>query len=149
MATEIERKFLVSGEFLGLAVKNHLITQYYISVDPDKIIRIRIIEDNAFLTIKSRIMSGSFGRNEWEFSIPVSEAKELVNICLPGKVIKTRYYVPSESHTFEVDVFHDKNEGLVIAEIELNSEDEKFVKPAWLGDEITGLSEYYNSNLIK
>jgi adenylate cyclase len=91
----------------------------------------------------------SLTRNEWEFPISVSDAKEMLKICLPGKIEKTRYIVPSGRHKFEVDVFHDKNEGLIIAEIELSSENEQFDKPEWLGEEVTGKPEYYNANLIK
>lgn len=149
MATETERKFLVKGEFRHLAVSEINITQAYLSVNPDKTIRIRIADQNAWLTIKSSLEGKTFAKNEWEFSIPLSEGMELMSICLPGKIVKTRYLIPAGKHTFEVDVFHDKNEGLVIAEIELSSEDEKFLKPDWLGEEVTGKPEYYNSNLIK
>lgn len=149
MATETERKFLVRGEFMDKAVKAINITQAYISVDPRKTIRIRFSDDEAYLTIKSPAKTGSLGRGEWEYGIPVEDAKDLLALCLPGRVIKTRYHVPSGEHTFEVDVFHEKNEGLVIAELELSSDDEKFEKPEWLGEEVTGDSRYYNSNLIK
>ena len=81
--------------------------------------------------------------------IPVNDAQEMMSICLPGRIAKTRYLVPSGKHNFEIDVFHEKNEGLIIAEIELNKEDERFDKPDWLGDEVTGLPQYYNANLIK
>jgi adenylate cyclase len=149
MAIETERKFLVKDEFKHLAVRNIEIIQYYISIDIVKTIRLRIAGENAFLSIKSRVNERSIARNEWEFPIPVKDAIEMINICLPGKIIKTRYLIPSGRHTFEIDVFHDKNEGLVIAEIELSSEDEKFEKPEWLGEEVTGNPEYYNANLIK
>lgn len=148
MAKEIERKFLVKGEYKHLAVKEIKITQGYLSVDPERIIRIRICANTAFLTIKSPVMKTGFTRNEWEFEIPVSMAAGIMEICLPGKVIKTRYKVPFSDHIFEVDQFHGKNEGLTVAEIELNGEDEKFEKPDWLGEEVTGMPEYYNSNLI-
>jgi adenylate cyclase len=149
MATETERKFLVSGEFRHLAVEKIEMTQAYLSVFPDKTIRLRIAGDKAYLTIKSRIKNMAFARNEWEFEIPVSDAREMMLICIPGRIVKTRYLVPSGKHMAEVDVFHDKNEGLVIAEIELDSEDEKFEKPEWLGEEVTGMPQYYNANLIK
>ena len=149
MATETERKFLVKGEFRHLAIKEIDITQAYISVEKGKTIRIRITGQEAFLTLKSRIDGQAISRNEWEYSIPVRDAMELLLICLPGRIIKTRYLVPSGSHTFEVDVFHDKNEGLVIAEIELCSENEEFEKPDWLGKEVTGDPGYFNSNLIR
>lgn len=149
MSTETERKFLIKGEFRDKAVKKIEILQAYISVDPQKTIRVRISDNEAFLTIKSSRKAGSIARGEWEFGIPQKDAQELLAICLPGKVVKTRYLVPSGKHTIEVDVFHDKNEGLVFAEIELSSEDEKFLKPEWLGEEVTGDPRYYNSNLIK
>jgi adenylate cyclase len=149
MATETERKFLVKGEFINLAIKKIMITQAYLSIDPDKTIRIRIADQQAFMTIKSKINGKSFARNEWQFQIPLTDAIEMMSLCKPGRIIKTRYLVPSGKHTFEVDVFHDKNEGLLIAEIELELEDEQFERPEWLGDEVTGKIEYYNSNLIK
>jgi adenylate cyclase len=149
MATETERKFLVSGNFLTEAVSSSNITQAYLSVDPMKTIRIRIIDDGAWLTIKSPLKNGTYGRNEWEFSIPLKDAREIMDVCLPGRVVKTRYIVPAGKHKYEVDVFHEGNEGLVIAEIELASEDETFDRPGWLGKEVTGDPAYYNSNLVK
>lgn len=149
MATETERKFLVKGEFRHLTVKEIPIIQAYLLKDPDKTIRLRISEDMAFLTIKGRLTRESLTRNEWEFQIPVKDATEMMKICIPGKVIKTRYLIPAGRHTFEVDVFHDKNEGLIIAEIELASENEPFDIPEWLGEEVTGNPGYYNANLIK
>lgn len=149
MAVETERKFLVKGEFRDKSIKSMEMIQAYISVDPQKTIRIRMRGDEAFLTIKSPRVLGKIGRYEWEYSIPPDDAKLMLSICLPGKVIKTRYLVPYKDHTFEVDVFHDKNEGLIIAELELKSEDEEFEKPDWLGEEVTGDPRYYSSNLIK
>jgi len=149
MAIEIERKFLVKGEFRHLAVNDLRIVQAYLSIDPDKTIRIRISNSNAFITIKGRPEGQSISRSEWEFPVPLSDATEIMKLCLPGIIIKTRYLVPVGKHTFEVDVFHDKNEGLVIAEIELSSEDERFEIPDWLGEEVTGNPYYYNANLRK
>lgn len=149
MATETERKFLVKGEFRHLVVKEIKIIQSYLTIDREKTIRLRIANDNAFLTVKSRPKKNSITRNEWEVAIDVKDAEEMMTICRPGKIVKTRYLVPSGKHTIEVDVFHEKNEGLVIAEIELTSDDEYFEKPGWLGEEVTGLPQYYNSNLIK
>jgi adenylate cyclase len=149
MAIETERKFLVKGEFKHLASRAINIVQAYLSIDPEKTIRIRLADNEAFLTIKTRIKGESLTRNEWEFSIPVNEAEDILRICLPGKIVKTRYLIPFSDHTFEVDVFHDKNEGLIIAEIELSFENEQFNRPDWLGVEVTGNPEYYNSNLIK
>jgi adenylate cyclase len=150
MAIETERRFLVKGEFRHMAVKAIMITQSYLSKAPDRTIRVRMVDDNeAYLTIKARVSEASFARNEWEFKIPFSDAIDMMKVCIPGKIVKTRYIVPWLKHTFEVDVFHDKNEGLVIAEIELFSEDEPFEKPDWLGEEVTGIADYYNSNLIR
>ncbi len=149
MATETERKFLVKNEFRHLAVREIKITQAYLSIDPQKTIRIRLADSKAFLTVKSRPQKNSITRNEWEVEIPVNDAREMMSICLPGRIVKTRYLVPAGTHTFEIDVFHEKNEGLVVAEIELNSDDESFDKPDWLGDEVTGMPQYYNANLIK
>lgn len=149
MAVETERKFLVKGEFKHLAIKSTEILQTYLTIDRIKTIRLRIAGDKAFLTIKSRPHPDSISRNEWEFEISVRDAREMMVLCLPGKVVKTRYLIPNGNHTFEVDEFHDKNEGLVIAELELSSESDYFEKPCWLGEEVTGKPEYYSANLIK
>ena len=149
MATETERKFLVKSEFRHLAVREIKIIQSYLSIDAEKTIRLRIADDKAFLTVKSRPQKNSITRNEWEVEIKVRDAEEMMQICLPGRIVKTRYLVPAGKHTFEIDVFHEKNEGLVIAEIELAFDDEQFEKPSWLGEEVTGLPQYYNANLIK
>jgi len=149
MATETERKFLVKGKFRHLSVKEINIIQSYLSIDPDKTIRLRIADEKAFLTIKGRPLKNTITRNEWEVQVPVTDAQEMMPLCLPGRIVKTRYLIPSGRHVFEVDIFHEKNEGLIIAEIELISEDEQFVKPDWLGEEVTGNPNYYNANLIK
>jgi adenylate cyclase len=149
MSIETERKFLVTSEFRHLATKQVDIIQTYLSRDPEKTIRIRIAGETAYMTIKTRSVPGRLGRNEWEFIIPLKDAQEMMKICLPGKIVKTRYIIPSGKHKFEVDVFHDRNEGLIIAEIELEYEDESFDRPGWLGDEVTGNPDYYNSNLAK
>jgi adenylate cyclase len=148
MAIETERKFLAKPGFEQHAVKKVRIVQSYFSTEPDRTIRLRIANEKGIITFKSKAGKGTFSRNEWEFEIPLKDAKEMLNICLPGRIEKTRYYVPTGVHVFEVDVFHGKNEGLIIAEIELGSESEEFEKPAWLGEEVTGNAAYYNSNLI-
>jgi adenylate cyclase len=147
MATETERKFLVKGEFRKLSVKAVRIIQAYLVKDPEKTIRIRITGDKAFLTVKGRPEPGSIARGEWEYQIPLSDALELMPLCLPGRIVKTRYHIPAGKHVFEVDVFHERHEGLIIAEIELGSENEAFERPEWLGEEVTGNPAYYNSNL--
>jgi adenylate cyclase len=149
MASEIERKFLVKGEFRHLAIREIKIIQAYLIIDPEKTIRIRIADDKAYLNIKTKPLKNTITRNEWEFPVKLSEATELMALCKPGKIVKTRYLVPFSNHTYEVDVFHEKNEGLIVAEIELESEDKQFEKPEWLGMEVTGKPQYYNSNLIK
>ncbi len=148
MAIEIERKFLVKGKFKHLAARKTNITQAYLSVNPERIIRLRIYNERAVLAIKSSANKASAIRNEWEIEIPVTMAAEILEVCLPGTIDKTRYLIPHKGHTFEVDEFHGKREGLIIAEIELNSENEVFEKPDWLGEEVTGNPDYYNSNLI-
>ncbi len=119
MGKEIERKFLVKGEFKSFSVKDINITQAYLSVDPDRTVRLRITENEAYLTIKTSSGAAGLTRNEWEIQIPLSMANELLEICLHSRILKTRYIVPYGDHNFEVDVFHGRNEGLIIAEIEL------------------------------
>ena len=149
MAKEIERKFLVRGEFLHLAVWQVEIAQGYLSVDPERTIRVRISDGTtAILSVKAPATNTDFSRHEWEYEIPVSEALEILKVCLPEVILKTRYIIPFSGHKFEVDVFHGRNEGLIIAELELTDEDEAFEKPGWLGEEVTGKPEFYNSNLI-
>lgn len=147
MAKEIERKFLVSGEFRQDSPESYRIMQGYICSDPDRTVRVRVREDKGFLTIKGRGSEDGLSRYEWEKEIPVAEAAELMALCGSGVIDKTRYLVPFGKHTYEVDVFHGANEGLVLAEIELSDEQEAFEKPSWLGEEVTGDVRYYNSML--
>ena len=147
MAKEIERKFLVSGEFRQDSPESYRIMQGYIFSDPDRTVRVRVRGDKGFLTIKGRSSGDGLSRYEWEKEIPVSEAVELMALCGSGVIDKTRYLVPFGRHTYEVDVFHGANEGLVLAEIELAEEQETFEKPSWLGEEVTGDPRYYNSML--
>lgn len=147
MAKEIERKFLVSGEFRQDSPESYRIMQGYICSDPDRTVRVRVRGDKGFLTIKGRSSGDGLSRYEWEKEIPVSEAVELMALCGSGVIDKTRYLVPFGRHTYEVDVFHGANEGLVLAEIELAEEQETFEKPSWLGEEVTGDPRYYNSML--
>lgn len=147
MAKEIERKFLVSGEFRQDSPESYRIMQGYICSDPDRTVRVRVRGDKGFLTIKGRGSEDGLSRYEWEKEIPVTEAAELMALCGAGVIDKTRYLVPFGKHTYEVDVFHGANEGLVLAEIELSDEQEAFEKPSWLGEEVTGDVRYYNSML--
>ena len=147
MPREIERKFLVTGDFKQEACDSFRLVQGYISTDPDRTVRVRVRGDKGFLTIKGRSSLDGLSRYEWEKEIPVSEALELMNLCVSGVIDKTRYLVPYGGHTYEGDVFHGANEGLVLAEIELADEQEMFEKPSWLGEEVTGDVRYYNSML--
>jgi len=147
VAFEIERKFLVNGEFRNEAGKAFRITQGYLSSIPDRTVRIRLKDDRGFITVKGPGNDSGTTRFEWEKEIPLAEAEELLQICEPRIIEKTRYEVRHGDHLFEIDVFGGENTGLVIAEVELASENEYFEMPAWLGKEITGKSQYYNSAL--
>ncbi len=149
MAIEIERKFLVKGEFRGHASGKVRITQGYLSSVPGRTVRIRVQDEKGFITIKGRSSESGLSRFEWEKEIPADEAHILLKLCGPDIIDKTRHFVPAGEHTYEVDEFHGANEGLVMAEIELRSEDEGFIRPEWLGEEVTGQVRYYNSALIR
>ncbi|TVQ73648.1 MAG: CYTH domain-containing protein [Balneolaceae bacterium] len=149
MAQEIERKFLVGGDFKSDAFKETRITQGYLSSVPERTVRVRVKGDKGFITIKGIGDETGASRYEWEKEIPVDEVKELLKICEPGVIDKTRYLVKHGDHIYEVDEFYGDNEGLVIAEVELQSADESFEKPEWLGEEVTGDVRYYNSMLMK
>jgi len=150
MAKEIERKFLVKGDFKPFVSKETWITQGYLSSDPERTVRVRIKGDKGFITIKGIGSESGASRYEWEKEIPVTEVNELLKICEPGVIDKTRFIVPEKSGLkFEVDEFYVDNEGLTVAEIELPSEDHPFEKPEWLGEEVTGDVRYYNSMLMK
>lgn len=148
MAQEIERKFLVAGDFKQYARKSEHIVQGYLNSTPERTVRVRIKDDKGYMTVKGISSQSGVSRFEWEREIPVNEARELINICEPGVIDKTRYLIDVGSHTFEVDEFYGENEGLVMAEIELSSEDEEFIRPSWLGEEVTGDIRYYNSVLM-
>jgi adenylate cyclase len=149
MAQEIERKFLVKGDFKPFSTKETRITQGYLSSVPERTVRVRVKGDKGFITIKGIGSGSGASRYEWEKEIPVSEVQELLKICEPGVIDKTRYHVLVGKHTFEVDEFYGENQGLTVAEIELSSEEESFEKPNWLGGEVTGDVKYYNSMLMK
>ena len=149
MAQEVERKFLVAGDFKPFAQKATRITQGYLSSVPERTVRVRIKGEKGFITIKGIGSASGASRYEWEKEIPVAEVEELLKICEPGVIDKTRYLVEAGEHTYEVDEFYGDNEGLVVAEVELAAEDEAFVKPEWLGEEVTGDVKYYNSMLMK
>lgn len=149
MPQETERKFLVQGEFKSFATQSIRITQGYLSSVPERTVRVRTKGDNGFLTIKGKADISGVSRYEWEKEIPFNEARELLQLCEPGIIDKIRYNIPCGKHTYEVDVFCADNEGLIIAEIELSEEGEKFTKPSWLGREVTGEQKYYNSMLSR
>ena len=150
MLQEIEKKFLVKGDFRDEAFKAVHIVQGYLSRVPERVVRIRIKDQKGFITIKGKNNASSATRFEWEKEIPLDEARRLLELCEPGVIDKTRYLINNTDgkHTWEVDVFHGTNDGLVIAEIELGDENESFDKPEWLGEEVTGDQRYYNSNLF-
>lgn len=149
MAVEIERKFLVRGSFREHATHHVRIVQGYLSSVPERTVRVRIMGDKGFLTIKGIGSTSGASRYEWEREIPVPEADQLMALCEPGVIDKIRYLVPAGPHTYEVDVFHGENDGLILAEVELAAEAEGFHKPDWLGAEVTGNPRYYNSALMK
>lgn len=149
MAKEIERKFLVTDQkYKNLANRDEEIAQGYISVDPDRTVRVRIKGCKAYLTVKTR--NHGMTRNEWEFSVPVEDAREMLAECCGNILSKTRYYVPAGNGlTWEIDEFHGAHEGLTVAEIELPAENVAFSRPAFIGKEVTGDPAYYNSSLSK
>ena len=148
MAKEIERKFLVKGDFMPHVKSESRIAQGYIARSEFLTLRVRTRDEKGYLTIKGRTDAAGMRRDEWEYEIPVEEARELLGFS-HGTIDKTRYLVPAGQHTFEVDRFYGANEGLIVAEVELSDENEEFERPAWLGREVTGDRRYYNSQLLK
>lgn len=149
MGLEIERKFLVKGDFKQFAFKHEEIVQGYLSSVPERTVRVRIKGEKAFITIKGAGSESGLSRYEWEKEIPVADARELIKLCEPGVIDKTRYCIKQGVHVFEVDEFSGENEGLIMAEIELTGETDTFDKPEWLGKEVTGDNRYYNASLSK
>ena len=149
MQIETERKFLVLDDgYKAQAVESHRIRQGYIAHDMGRSVRVRILDDKGFLTVKGPFF-GIGSRPEWEKEISLQEAEDLFLLCKPGSIDKTRWIVPAGERFFEVDEFHGENEGLVMAEIELKSQDEAFGRPSWLGEEVTGDKRYYNGYLAR
>lgn len=145
---EIERKYLVTSfDFKKEVFRENHIAQGYLNSNPERTVRIRIKGKKAYLTIKGIGNESGASRLEWEREIPVEEAKQLLKLCEKGIIEKTRYEVKSGNHIIEIDEFHGENEGLLMAEIELQNEDESIQKPNWLGMEVTGDKRYYNSYL--
>lgn len=147
---EIERKFLVTSKaFKTQASAEKKISQGYLNSDPERTVRIRIANDKGFLTIKGKGNESGMSRFEWEKEIPVEEARALLALSEKGAIDKTRFEIKVGNHTYEVDEFYGENDGLIIAEIELSSENEAFEKPEWLGEEVTNDERYYNAYLSK
>lgn len=150
MAQEIERKFLVKdNSYREKAFSSSHIKQGYICSARGRTVRIRIRDGKGYLTIKGASDSSGISRYEWEREIPLQEAEELMSLCEPGMIDKTRFLVRVGQHVFEVDEFYGENQELVVAEVELGSENEDFERPDFLGEEVTGQVKYYNSFLMK
>lgn len=149
MSLEIERKFLVKKDdtYKTMASSHSHIQQGYMSCK-GATVRIRLRDDKAYLTIKGPSLNGGMTRYEFEREIPTADALEMLKLCRGGVVDKTRWLVPFGGHTFEVDEFHGDNEGLLFAEVELQSEDENYDRPPFLGPEVTGNKHFYNSHLL-
>lgn len=156
MAVEIERKFLVKSELSLSEHPSEHIAQGYLSVDPKRTVRIRVVmpqlgspgEHRAFLTVKGLSTDDGLSRAEWEYPIPIEDAREMLAISTEY-IVKDRYKISVDGFTFEVDQFSGENTGLIVAEIELSSSDQEFPRPSWLGEEVTGDPKYYNSQLGK
>lgn len=147
---EIERKFLLKNtSFKNEATESHHIKQGFLSTYKRRTVRVRIQDDKAFLTVKGKSTNNGLMRFEWEREIDKQEAENLLDLCKNSIIDKIRYKVKVGNHTYEVDEFFGDNDGLLVAEIELESEDETFIKPEWLGKEVTGKKKYYNSRLSK
>ena len=147
---EIERKFLVrNDDYKRQAYASSRISQGYICSGHGRTVRVRIRDSRGYLTIKGPSDTAGLSRYEFEKEITLDEAQQLMKLCEPGAIDKTRYLVKSGTHTFEVDEFYGENAGLVIAEVELQSEDEPFEKPTFVGSEVTGNRRFYNAHLIK
>lgn len=147
---EIERKFLVESDaYRDEAHKQEVILQGFLSSVPQRTVRVRKVDSLGWITVKGIGNASGTTRFEWEREIAGHEAADLLELCEPGRIDKTRYYIRRGTHTFEVDEFHGENKGLVIAEIELEEETESFEHPSWLGEEVTGQNKYYNASLSK
>ncbi len=145
---EIERKFLVqSSDYKVQAFKQTVLIQGFLNTHKERTVRVRLKGDKGFLTVKGQSTNDGVSRFEWEKEISKTDAESLLQLCEPGIISKVRFEVKVGQHIFEIDEFSGDNEGLVVAEIELSSENETFEKPDWLGDEVTGDIRYYNSQL--
>ena len=150
MGLEIERKFLVTNsDYQKMSFQKKYIQQGFLNSDKNRVVRVRIIDEKGFLTIKGITNSNGTTRFEWEKEIVLDEAKELMKLCEKGIIEKYRYYHKVEDHIFEIDEFLGDNNGLIIAEVELENENDFFNKPKYLGKEVSGNEKYFNSNLSK
>jgi len=146
MALEIERKFLVIDDsWKPQVVRSHVLKQGYLASSPGPTVRIRTSDESAFLTIKGKTIG--FSRVEFEYEVPMEEALDLLKLSANTPIEKTRYIIKADGHVWEIDVFEGANQGLVLAEVELRSEDEQVVLPSWIGSEVSHDSRYINSYL--
>ena len=146
MGIEIEHKYLVvNDKYRNMASSSHRIMQGYLSREPQRTVRIRVKDNQGFITIKGKNVGDT--RAEFEYPIPIDDAMQLLNMCLPTVIEKTRYLVPFEGHTWEVDEFHGASQGLVVAEIEIGNSNQQYTLPPFVGQNVTGNPDYYNSNL--
>ncbi len=146
---EIERKYLLKNDnWRSLSTKNIKIKQGYISTNPESTVRIRIADSKGFLTIKGK--GNEIAHPEYEYEIPTKDAEEMFNLfCKKTGIEKIRYIVDFKGHKWEIDEFEGRHKGLILAEVELKSEDESVDLPDWIGEEVTGNPKYYNSNIAK
>ncbi|MDD2895088.1 MAG: CYTH domain-containing protein [Aliarcobacter sp.] len=148
MALEIERKYLVDLQKIGTLENGSRIKQGYLSTNKEAVVRVRVKNDKAYLTIKGSNIGVT--RLEFEYEIPLDEANDMLDkLCQKPVIDKTRYLINYENHTWELDIFYGENEGLVVVEVELSSEDETIILPSWVKEEVTTDARYYNSNLMK
>lgn len=149
MATETERKFLISSPKWHQSVDKIInIRQGYFETPDNIAIRIRITDEEAFFTVKGSLQEDGMSRAEFEYGIPLIDAEEMLGLCRTPIIEKVRHHVMCEGHLWEVDEFKGENYGLVVAEIELHSPDERFDKPEWLGEEVTDDKRYINACLL-
>lgn len=150
MGVEIERKFRVRAGWRPDGAGEEIAQGYLCSV-PERTVRVRLRGGRGYLTVKGKNGGADAARRaEFEYEIPAADARALLALAEPGVIEKERCLVPmADGHTWEVDIFHGENEGLVVAEIELGAEDEPFARPDWLADEVTGDARYYNSSLAR
>ncbi len=146
MGTEIERKFLVNGTQWKASAVGTPYRQGYLSTAKDRVVRVRTMGDKACLTIKGLAVGAV--RPEFEYDIPLADCRQLLALCEQPLIEKTRYVVKNGHQIWEIDEFHGENQGLIVAECELESEEQQIDKPAWVGKEVTGDRRYYNSNLV-